>query len=387
MALGALLAAAMAWFTLRATRPDAGPSPGDGPGAAATVGTNATAPGASSRSTGVDAAVSPRTSGEADVRRDRVARALRRAEWRPLARRYGIDATVVDLLASERYAEALRALDARGSAGDTGARAFLATLVLPCAGGAPVLETERTKALHLAAARSVGASAARIEEISWAFDAEAAHRARQHEAVCAEAARQPGWSAPAYVDAPRAWRRTRDLRVAEGDAIARLDAARERLRSADETIRRRGLEDARALAAVLPEAATDAAGCIVRNCVPAAGTSDDALSLFEMAARGGDPAALRSLAHAGVDDPVGEGRGGPPVSPRERYVWRALEDALAEAGCLGYAEYAPRLARAAPDVELMAMSPAESDAAQAEAAARLVSDLPGIRAAMGCVAP
>jgi TPR repeat protein len=131
----------------------------------------------------------------------------------------------------------------------------------------------------------------------------------------------------------------------------------------------------------LPSAKTTLATCLIQGCPTPEPDPTEARQLLTDAASAGDLTALRILA-----GPVYPGI--PYVDPNlpaaERYAWSHFLQRLNEQGCFGPGAYVTWaiLPGLAPDP--LAMSPAESAAAQARAAALLAAQLNKTRALLGC---
>jgi hypothetical protein len=131
----------------------------------------------------------------------------------------------------------------------------------------------------------------------------------------------------------------------------------------------------------LPLAKTTLATCLLNGCPTPEPDPTEARQLLMDAASAGDLAALRILA-----GPVYPGV--PHVDPNlpatERYAWSQFLQRLNQEGCFGPSAYVTWavLPGSAPDP--LAMSPAESAAAQARAAALLAAQMNKTRALLGC---
>ena len=166
-----------------------------------------------------------------------------------------------------------------------------------------------------------------------------------------------------------------------GDADGEERLAEELLEKGTRDSQAEAMTLLRDAAGSLPSAKTTLATCLLNGCPTPEPDPTEARQLLMDAAAAGDLAALRILA-----GPVYPSI--PSVDPNvvapERYAWSQFLERLNEAGCFGPGAYVTWaiLPGSAPDP--LAMSPAESAAAQARAAALLAAQLNKTRALLGC---
>jgi TPR repeat protein len=131
----------------------------------------------------------------------------------------------------------------------------------------------------------------------------------------------------------------------------------------------------------LPLAKTTLATCLLKGCPTPDPDPTEARQLLSDAASAGDLAALRILA-----GPVYPGvpHLDPTLPAPERYVWSQFLQRLNEEGCFGPSAYVTWAILPGSTPDPLAMSPAESAAAQARAAALLAAQLNKTRALLGC---
>jgi hypothetical protein len=132
-----------------------------------------------------------------------------------------------------------------------------------------------------------------------------------------------------------------------------------------------------------PSAKTQLALCLLKGCPTPAPDPTEARQLLTDAALAGDYFALRTL--AGSANP-GDFDLDPNFPASERYAWGQFFQRLNQEGCLGSASYSTwaTSGESLGRQNLLAMSPAESAAAQARAAALLAAQLNKTRALLGC---
>jgi TPR repeat protein len=166
-----------------------------------------------------------------------------------------------------------------------------------------------------------------------------------------------------------------------GDVDGEASLASELLQKGSPESQREAMALLREAAKTLPSAKTELAECLLKGCPTPEPDPTEARRLLMDAASAGDLAALRILAGPvypsipNVD---------PNVPAPERYAWSQVLQRLNEEGCFGPSAYVTWavLPGLAPDP--LAMSPAESAAAQARAAALLAAQLNKTRALLGC---
>jgi TPR repeat protein len=131
----------------------------------------------------------------------------------------------------------------------------------------------------------------------------------------------------------------------------------------------------------LPLAKTTLATCLLNGCPTPEPDPTEARQLLMDAASAGDLPALRILA-----GPVYPGV--PHVDPNlpatERYAWSQFLQRLNQEGCFGPSAYVTWAVLPGSTPDPLAMSPAESAAAQARAVALLAAQLNKTRALLGC---
>ena len=166
-----------------------------------------------------------------------------------------------------------------------------------------------------------------------------------------------------------------------GDADGEERLAEELLEKGTRDSQAEAMTLLRDAAGSLPSAKTTLATCLLNGCPTPEPDPTEARQLLMDAASAGDLATLRILA-----GPVYPGV--PHVDPNlpatERYAWSQFLQRLNQEGCFGPSAYVTWaiLPGSAPDP--LAMSPAESAAAQARAAALLAAQLNKTRALLGC---
>ena len=166
-----------------------------------------------------------------------------------------------------------------------------------------------------------------------------------------------------------------------GDADGEASLATQLLQKGSPESQREAMALLREAAKTLPFAKTELADCLIKGCPTPESDPTEARQLLMDAASAGDLAALRTLAGPVYPDV-------PHVDPNlpapERYAWSQFLQRLNEEGCFGPSAYVTWavLPDSAPDP--LAMSPAESAAAQARAAALLAAQLNKTRALLGC---
>jgi len=166
-----------------------------------------------------------------------------------------------------------------------------------------------------------------------------------------------------------------------GDADGEAGLATELLQKGSPESQREAMALLREAAKTLPSAKTELAQCLLKGCPTPEPDPTEAHQLLMDAASAGDLAALRIL--AGPLYPSVPHLD-PNVPAPERYAWSQFLQRLNEEGCFGPSGYATWaiLPGSAPDP--LAMSPAESAAAQARSAALLAAQLNKTRALLGC---
>lgn len=132
----------------------------------------------------------------------------------------------------------------------------------------------------------------------------------------------------------------------------------------------------------LPLAKTTLATCLLNGCPTPAPDPTEARQLLMDAALAGDLRALQFL--AGPDHPSISPYVDPNLPASERYAWGQFLQRLNQEGCFGPSAYVTWAILPGSAPEPLAMSPAESAAAQARAAALLAEQLDETRALLGC---
>lgn len=334
----------------------------------------------------------------------------------PVAR---LRADVYLALRDGRFRDAVQVLLESGRGGNLDAYEALPVLLIPCI-RSPESEQyrsarrsrERTAALERAATLQLPPDV--LERLEWAFEADATDSAQVRAALCPDddqsevsAWRQESKRAMSKFrpetppdDQQRLRAATpqehRELMSADAEesnrwlseaglTMARHGKAQGMLQSKDPEVRSRGLQLLRDLAESSPSAKVDLASCIRRRCAPNAGDDAQALELLIAAARAGNDSALMRLSNTRVDPSA------PPptplgLPPSEHYAWAKVTDRLMTDGCFG-TNYFIAWTTTTPTrlgLNLMEMSPAEAERARARAQEMLASELPQIRAAIGC---
>lgn len=137
----------------------------------------------------------------------------------------------------------------------------------------------------------------------------------------------------------------------------------------------------RQAAQTLPGAKSELAKCLLKGCPTPVSDPAEAHQLLADAALAGDPAALGML--SGATDPK-YFEPSSIMSVAEQYAWSQFRRRLNEEGCFGTSDFIAWTAFPQETPNLLAMSPLDSAAAQARAAALLASDLGPTRALLGC---
>lgn len=137
----------------------------------------------------------------------------------------------------------------------------------------------------------------------------------------------------------------------------------------------------RQAAQTLPGAKSELAKCLLKGCPTPAADPAEAHQLLADAALAGDPAALGML--SGATDPKSFDPSS-ILSAAEQYAWSQFRRRLNEEGCFGTSDFIGWAALPQEMPNLLAMSPLDSAAAQARAAALLASSLGPTRALLGC---
>jgi TPR repeat protein len=166
-----------------------------------------------------------------------------------------------------------------------------------------------------------------------------------------------------------------------GDADGEASLAAELLQKGSPESEREAMALLREAAKTLASAKTELAQCLLTGCPTPEPDPTEARQLLSDAASAGDLAALRILA-----GPVYPGV--PHVDPSlpapDRYAWGQFLERLNEEGCFGPSAYVTWAILPGSTPDPLAMSPAESAAAQARAAALLAAQLNKTRALLGC---
>jgi hypothetical protein len=139
----------------------------------------------------------------------------------------------------------------------------------------------------------------------------------------------------------------------------------------------------REAARTLPSAKTRLAACLLTGCPTPAPDPTEARELLTAAAASGDYKALWTLtgpAFNGAPDPD------PSMPTPERYAWGEFLQRLHQEGCFGSTVYSTwaTSGESLPRQNLLAMSPVDSGAAQARAAALIATQLDKTRQLLGC---
>ena len=140
----------------------------------------------------------------------------------------------------------------------------------------------------------------------------------------------------------------------------------------------------RRAARTLPSAKSQLAVCLLRGCPTPASDHTEARQLLADAAASGDYLALRVL--AGSAEP-GDFNPDPNLPPPERYAWNEFLRRLTREGCFGatfYSTWATSGESLVHSSNLLAMSPADAEAAQARAPALITAQLAATRRLLGC---
>jgi hypothetical protein len=130
-----------------------------------------------------------------------------------------------------------------------------------------------------------------------------------------------------------------------------------------------------------PSAKSTLAHCLVQGCPTPAPDPGEARQLLTEAATAGDLRALITL--AGPADPNGADLD-PNLPPPERYAWSQFLRRLHEEGCFGATDYSAWATFPGQAPDLLAMSPADAEAARKRAAELLADPLEATRSALGC---
>jgi TPR repeat protein len=180
--------------------------------------------------------------------------------------------------------------------------------------------------------------------------------------------------------------RVEAAREQEKTLESELARAQRRIYSQDPEERAAALERLLEMAESSPKAKHMLAVCLRSRCVPDAGGPEEALSLYLEAARAGSIDSMYALSRNDPADPF-SARSRDPLLPSsaDRYGWLAVREELIAHGCYGLQRFATWGFNQPPQrPPLAALSPADAEAAQARASEMIRTEVPGIRAAIGC---
>jgi hypothetical protein len=166
-----------------------------------------------------------------------------------------------------------------------------------------------------------------------------------------------------------------------GDADGQLRLAYELMQKGTSDSQVEALGLLRQAASTLPAAKTELAKCLLDACPTPAPDAVEARQLLADAALGGDLIALTMLSGGG-DPKVFDPASVLPAS--EQYAWSQFQQRLNEEGCFGSSQYVGWVIFPRTTPNLMAMSPADSTAAQARAAELIATHLDQTREQLGC---
>jgi hypothetical protein len=166
-----------------------------------------------------------------------------------------------------------------------------------------------------------------------------------------------------------------------GDADGQLRLADELLQKGTADSQAEALALLRQAASTSPSASTELAKCLLKGCPTPAPDSMEARQLLTDAALGGDLGALIMLSGA-TDPQFFDPASVLPAS--EQYAWSQFLQRLDEQGCFGTSRYLGWVNFPTPSPSLMAMSPADSTAAEARAAELIATHLDQTREQLGC---
>ena len=166
-----------------------------------------------------------------------------------------------------------------------------------------------------------------------------------------------------------------------GDADGQLNLALELLARGSHDNQDEALGLLREAAKFSPSAKTQSAICFLNGCPIPAPDPREAVQLLTDAALSGDALALRMMS-GDVGPAFFDAETIVPAS--ERYAWSTFRQRLNEEGCFGPADYLSWVNFPTPPPSLLAMSPYESSAAKARAAALLAAQLDRTRVILEC---
>jgi hypothetical protein len=165
-----------------------------------------------------------------------------------------------------------------------------------------------------------------------------------------------------------------------GDADGELRLADELLQKGTTESQVEALALLRQAASTLPGAKLELAKCLLNGCPTPAPDPVEARQLLTDAALGGDLIALTMLSGA-TDPKFFDSASILPAS--EQYAWSQFQQHLNEEGCFGTSQYLEWASFPRPTPSLMAMSPADSTAAEARAAELVATHLDQTREQLG----
>ena len=166
-----------------------------------------------------------------------------------------------------------------------------------------------------------------------------------------------------------------------GDADGELKLAMELLQEGTTESQSEALTLLQEAAAASPAAKTQLAMFLLKGSSIAAPDPTRANELLTQAALAGDTVALLIL--AGPSDPAYPDRD-PALPASERYAWGVFQQRLNEEGCFGSSQYVSWASFSSPTPNLLAMSPADSVAAETRAAGLLGAPMVEARKFLGC---
>ncbi len=337
----------------------------------------------------------------------------------------GVPIHVVRLFGAGKLREGVEILLRMGREGDPNGYLALGRIVSDCPGPGGDRDFERSADAHklrndamIEAARMRGTPALILKQLRWSLDAGNANR----RGIWAEFCPGPGeGDGEAILDEVRAvfpgvvssemrarlatmpteerQRAMAEMRAKSADQIAEarrdsprtltseVAAAAGQLHSNDMEKRRAAFEKLLELAEVSVQAKLSLAICLRSQCVPDAGGGEEALALYLEAARGGSIEAMQALSRRDTTDPFSaRPRANLDLSTAERYGWYAVREELIASGCYGMDRFAGwGFAQTRNSTSpLMALSPTDATAAEARAREMTATEVPAIRAAIGC---
>ena len=312
-----------------------------------------------------------------------------------------LDSKAVQLWCDRKALQALKIFSSMAEAGDK--HALTALMLLGHVGGScdalrPSPTFSRFSAVTIERARQNGMAGEALQRVRDVLADEQAGPTEEELEACRESAAEFNRLAPAMIDqfASIVGRSIEKLRgekdidiqieydrksLVAGDADGQLNLAVELLQKGTPASQDEALALLRESAKASPAAKTHLAICYLQGCPTPAADAREAVQLLTEAALGGDSLALL-LISGDARTKIFDAESVLPVS--ERYAWSTFRRRLNEEGCFGTSDYLGWVNMPSPAPDLLAMSPYESAAAEARAAALLADQLDKTRAILGC---